>query len=44
MLGGPDRSTLFVMMAGTENIEEGRAIKSGRIEVVHVDVPGAGWP
>jgi sugar lactone lactonase YvrE len=44
MLGGPDRRTLFIMTAETVNIEEARALKSGRIEVVYVDVPGAGWP
>jgi sugar lactone lactonase YvrE len=44
MLGGPDRRTLFIMTAETVNIEEARALKSGRIEVVQVEVPGAGWP
>ena len=45
MLGGRDGHTLFVATANfTGSIEETRASKSGRIEVVHVEVPGAGWP
>jgi sugar lactone lactonase YvrE len=37
MLGGPDRRTLIVCTAGS-------SIASGRIEVVEVEVPGAGLP
>jgi sugar lactone lactonase YvrE len=44
MLGGLDRRTLFVLTAKTHLVEEARASTSGRIEVVHVEVPGAGWP
>jgi len=44
MLGGPDRCTLFVLTAVTPHPEEARAHATGRIEVVEVDVPGAGLP
>lgn len=44
MLGGPERGTLFIMTADTFNPEEARAKRSGRIETVKVDVPGAGLP
>ena len=44
MLGGPDRRTLFVLTAVTWHPEEARAHATGRIEVVEVDVPGAGLP
>lgn len=44
MLGGPDRRTLFVLTAETTNPDEARAKKSGRIETVRVEVPGAGLP
>jgi sugar lactone lactonase YvrE len=44
MLGGTDRKTLFILTAGTYQPEEVRASKSGRIELVEVDVPGAGLP
>jgi sugar lactone lactonase YvrE len=42
-LGGPDRRTLFLLVADGFN---GRAIhaRTGAIEAVTVDVPGAGWP
>jgi sugar lactone lactonase YvrE len=43
MLGGPDRQILFVLTANNvpSELTEG---PSGRIETVHVDVPGAGLP
>jgi sugar lactone lactonase YvrE len=43
MLGGPDRRTLFLMTA--EGFE-GAAIRrrTAAVEVVEVEVPGAGWP
>jgi sugar lactone lactonase YvrE len=43
MLGGPDRRTLFLL---TGDSYSGAAIRSrtGAIETVAVDVPGAGWP
>ena len=44
MLGGPDRRTLFVLTAGSAEPEECKRACSGRIEVVEVDVPGAGLP
>lgn len=37
MLGGPDRRTLFVCTSGS-------SAASGRIEIVEVEVPGAGLP
>lgn len=37
MLGGPDRSTLFV---ATSSIDR----SNGRIEIINVDVPGAELP
>jgi sugar lactone lactonase YvrE len=37
MLGGPERRTLIICTAGS-------SIASGRIEIVEVAVPGAGWP
>jgi sugar lactone lactonase YvrE len=40
MLGGPDRRTLFVCTTILSERNSGR----GRIEIVHVDVPGAGLP
>lgn len=44
MLGGPERRHLFVLTARTASAEEARSALSGRIEVLEVDVPGAGWP
>jgi len=47
MLGGPDRRTLFMLTAewaGTENVEEQVARRTGRIYVADVEIPGAGWP
>jgi sugar lactone lactonase YvrE len=43
-LGGPDRKTLYLLTADTskELLQQGKA--DGFIEVVQVDVPGAGWP
>jgi sugar lactone lactonase YvrE len=43
MLGGPERRTLFLMTA--EGFA-GAAIRgrTAAVEVVEVDVPGAGWP
>jgi sugar lactone lactonase YvrE len=45
MLGGPDRRTLFVLgtSQGTSP-EKARAMQSGRVEIVQVDIPGAGLP
>jgi sugar lactone lactonase YvrE len=47
MLGGPDRRTLFLLAAewaGTEDVEEQLARRTGRIYLADVDIPGAGWP
>ena len=44
MLGGPDRRTLFVLTAETLDPDEARARRSGRIETLRVEVPGAGLP
>ncbi len=43
MLGGPERRHLFVCTAGASGPKETH-VRSGRIEVVEVDVPGAGLP
>lgn len=44
MLGGSGRTTLYVTTAGSVNPEECRALRSGRIETVQVEVSGAGLP
>lgn len=48
MLGGPDRRHLFVLScaapAGRVNSWEDCIQATGYVEVVEVDVPGAGWP
>lgn len=44
MLGGPQRRHLFICTAKGSDPAECRATHSGRIEVVEVEVPGAGLP
>ena len=44
MLGGPDRKTLFICTAADAEPEKCIAERSGRIEMVTVDVPGSGLP
>lgn len=44
MLGGPDGRTLFVLTAETISPGGARAKANGRIETVHVEIPGAGLP
>ena len=44
MLGGLDRRTLFVCTAGSSNPDEVRAKPGGKIEIIEVEVPGAGLP
>ncbi len=44
MLGGNDRRTLYLCTAPTHVSDEVRVAHGGRIESVHVDVPGAGLP
>jgi sugar lactone lactonase YvrE len=43
MLGGPDRKTLFICTAADSSPEK-TGDRRGRIEIVEVDVPGAGLP
>jgi sugar lactone lactonase YvrE len=44
MLGGPDRRTLFMVTAPTSKANGLAARLEGRIEIVQVEVPGAGRP
>jgi len=44
MLGGADRRTLFVCTAGTSDPNESRAASNGKIEIIDVEIPGAGRP
>jgi sugar lactone lactonase YvrE len=47
MLGGPDRTTLFLLAAqwrGIEHVNEAVAARTGQVLVSHVSVSGAGWP
>jgi sugar lactone lactonase YvrE len=44
MLGGFDRRILFVCTAGSSDPDEVRAKPAGKIEIIEVDVPGAGLP
>jgi len=44
MLGGEDRRTLFACTSETDDPEQAAQLKSGRIERVEVEVPGAGLP
>jgi len=44
MLGGSERRTLFIMTAETSNPEEAKSKRSARVEMIKVDVPGAGLP
>ena len=44
MLGGEDRTTLFVMTAPTSTAKVASHAADGQIEVATVDVPGAGRP
>jgi len=44
MLGGNDRRTLFICTSNTSDPAECAAQRTGRIEAVRVDVPGAGLP
>ena len=44
MLGGWDRRTLFVLTVEISNPGRAKASVSGRIEIVAVDLPGAGLP
>lgn len=44
MLGGADRRTLYVLTAATTHPEEAARLRSGRVEALAVEVPGAGLP
>jgi sugar lactone lactonase YvrE len=44
MLGGDDRRTLFICTAASSDPQECIQQRSGRIESLRVDVPGAGLP
>jgi sugar lactone lactonase YvrE len=44
VLGGEDRSLLFLCSADTDLVRLRDGISAGRIDVVEVDVAGAGWP
>jgi sugar lactone lactonase YvrE len=44
MLGGPDRRTLFACTALTSDPEAAAKLRSGRIDMIRVAVPGAGLP
>jgi sugar lactone lactonase YvrE len=44
MLGGHDRQTLFILTSETDDPEQANKIRSGRVEIVTVNVPGAGLP
>jgi sugar lactone lactonase YvrE len=43
-LGGPTRSTLYLMTAVATQEEVSKGCASGFVEVLQVDVPGTGWP
>lgn len=44
MLGGPERRTLLVCTAESAIPGKGPGRVGGRIEILQVDIPGAGWP
>jgi sugar lactone lactonase YvrE len=44
MLGGPNRQTLFIATAKSSEPEECKKNRTGRIEMTHARVPGAGLP
>jgi sugar lactone lactonase YvrE len=44
MLGGLQRRTLFIMTAELRPSDEAETKASGRVEMVEVDIPGAGLP
>ena len=46
MLGGEDRRTLFICTSNGSGVDPGVALreKSGKIEIIQVDVPGCGKP
>jgi len=45
-LGGPDKTTLFIVAAQWQGMSEAQMVApgSGQVLTTQVDVPGAGWP
>jgi sugar lactone lactonase YvrE len=45
-LGGPERSTLFIVAADWRGMTDSEMVQagSGQVLAVDVEVPGAGWP
>ena len=45
-IGGPSRSTLFIVAAQWQGMTEAEMVApgSGQVLAVEIDVPGAGWP
>jgi sugar lactone lactonase YvrE len=47
MLGGPDRRTLFMLVAdwrGPDHVDDTIEARTGQVLVVDAPAPGAGWP
>ena len=46
MLGGPRRTTLFIVAAEWQGMTSAQMVApgSGQVLATEVDVPGAGWP
>ncbi len=44
MLGGPARRTLFITTSDTDDPQQARQLRSGRIEICEVETPGDGLP
>ncbi|MGD9704783.1 MAG: SMP-30/gluconolactonase/LRE family protein [Acidimicrobiia bacterium] len=44
MLGGEDRTTLFMLTAATSEGASAAAARTGHVVTAAVEVPGAGWP
>lgn len=44
MLGGEDRKTLFILTAPSIEAEECQKLRSARVELLEVGVPGSGFP
>ena len=46
MLGGPERTTLFIVAAQWRGMSEAELVTpgSGQVLTAEVEVPGAGWP
>jgi sugar lactone lactonase YvrE len=44
VLGGPERRTLFCLSAATSPEQLRQRQSSARIDVVEVEIPGAGYP